>query len=65
VAKGYSQVEGLDFEKTFALVACLKTIRILLDDDMPFMDTTTSSWSDTNTSLNMIKSFLCSSTNYF
>jgi hypothetical protein len=30
VAQGFSQVEGLDFEKTFALVAHLKTIRILL-----------------------------------
>jgi hypothetical protein len=30
VAQGFSQVEGLDFGKTFALVAHLKTIRILL-----------------------------------
>jgi hypothetical protein len=30
VAQGFSQVEGLDFEETFALVAHLKTIRILL-----------------------------------
>jgi hypothetical protein len=35
VAKGYSQVEGLDFEKTFALVACLKTIHILLEIAFP------------------------------
>jgi hypothetical protein len=30
VAKGFSQVEGLDFGKTFAPVARLKAIRILL-----------------------------------
>jgi hypothetical protein len=30
VAQEYSQVEGLDFGKTFASVAHLKTIRILL-----------------------------------
>jgi hypothetical protein len=30
VAQGFSQVEGLDFGETFALVAHLKTIRILL-----------------------------------
>jgi hypothetical protein len=30
VAQGFSQVEGLDFGKTFALVARLKVIRILL-----------------------------------
>jgi hypothetical protein len=30
VAKGYSQVKGLDFEKTFTLVARLESIRILL-----------------------------------
>jgi hypothetical protein len=30
VAKGYSQVKGLDFDKTFALVARLESIRILL-----------------------------------
>jgi hypothetical protein len=30
VAQGYSQVEGLDFGKTFAHVARLETIRILL-----------------------------------
>jgi hypothetical protein len=30
VTKGYSQVEGLDFEETFAPVARLEAIRILL-----------------------------------
>jgi hypothetical protein len=30
VAQGYSQVEGQDFGKTFALVACLEVIKILL-----------------------------------
>jgi hypothetical protein len=30
VAKGYSQVEGLDFDETFAPVARLESIRILL-----------------------------------
>jgi hypothetical protein len=30
VVKGYSQVEGLDFNETFALVARLKSIHILL-----------------------------------
>jgi hypothetical protein len=30
VAKGYSQVEGLDFDKTFVPVARLESIRILL-----------------------------------
>jgi hypothetical protein len=30
VAKDYSQVEGLDFDKTYALVARLESIRILL-----------------------------------
>jgi hypothetical protein len=29
VAKGYSQVEGLDFDKTFSPVARLESIRIL------------------------------------
>jgi hypothetical protein len=29
VAKGYSQVEGLDFDETFALIARLESIRIL------------------------------------
>jgi hypothetical protein len=30
VSKGYSQVEGLDFDETFAPVAMLESIRILL-----------------------------------
>jgi hypothetical protein len=30
VAQDFSQVEGLDFGKTFAPVACLEAIRILL-----------------------------------
>jgi hypothetical protein len=30
VAQGYTQVEGLDFGETYALVARLETIRILL-----------------------------------
>jgi hypothetical protein len=30
VAKGYAQVTGLEFEETFALVARLESIRILL-----------------------------------
>jgi hypothetical protein len=30
VAKGYSQVEGLDFDKTFAPIARLESIHILL-----------------------------------
>jgi hypothetical protein len=30
VAQGYTQVEGLDFDETFALVARLEAIRILL-----------------------------------
>jgi hypothetical protein len=30
VAQGFSQVEGLDFRETFALVAHLEAIRILL-----------------------------------
>jgi hypothetical protein len=30
VAQEFSQVEGLDFGKTFAHVACLETIMILL-----------------------------------
>jgi hypothetical protein len=30
VAKGYAQVTGLDFEETFAPVARLESIRILL-----------------------------------
>ena len=30
VAKGYSQKEGIDYEDTFALVAKLNTIRIMI-----------------------------------
>jgi hypothetical protein len=30
VAQGFIQVEGLDFRETFAPVACLEDIRILL-----------------------------------
>jgi hypothetical protein len=30
VAQGYSQKEGIAYEETFALVACLEAIRILL-----------------------------------
>jgi hypothetical protein len=30
VAQGYNQVEGLDFEETFAPIAHLEAIRILL-----------------------------------
>jgi len=30
MAQGYTQVEGLDFEETFALVARLESIRLLL-----------------------------------
>jgi hypothetical protein len=30
VAQGYTQIEGVDFDKTFALVARLESIRILL-----------------------------------
>jgi hypothetical protein len=30
VAKGYSQVEGLDFDETYALITRLESIRILL-----------------------------------
>jgi hypothetical protein len=30
VVKGYSQVKGLDFEETFAPIARLESIRILL-----------------------------------
>ena len=31
VAKGYSQQPGIDFNETFAPVACIETIRIVLD----------------------------------
>ena len=30
VAQGYSQMEGADYDETFALVACMESIRILL-----------------------------------
>jgi hypothetical protein len=30
VAKGFSQIEGLDFGETFAPIACLEAIKILL-----------------------------------
>ena len=30
VAQGYSQVEGVDFDETFAPVACMESIRVLL-----------------------------------
>jgi hypothetical protein len=30
VAQGYSQKEGIDYEETFAPIACLEAIRILL-----------------------------------
>ena len=30
VAQGYSQMEGVDYDETFVLVACTKSIRILL-----------------------------------
>nr|GFC30265.1 retrovirus-related Pol polyprotein from transposon TNT 1-94 [Tanacetum cinerariifolium] len=30
VAKGYAQEEGIDFEKSFALVACLEAVRIFI-----------------------------------
>jgi hypothetical protein len=32
VTKGYSQVEGLDFDETFSPIARLESIRILLAD---------------------------------
>ena len=40
VAQGYTQVEGLDFGETYALVARLEAIRILL----PILVPTTSSY---------------------
>ena len=30
VAQGYSQMEGVDYDETFALVVCMKSIKILL-----------------------------------
>ena len=30
VAQGYSQMEGVDYDETFASVACMESIRILL-----------------------------------
>ena len=30
VAQGYSQVEGVDFDETFASIACMESIRVLL-----------------------------------
>ena len=30
MAQGYSQMEGVDYDETFALVACVESIRILL-----------------------------------
>ena len=30
VAQGYSQMEGVDYDETFTLVACMESIRILL-----------------------------------
>ena len=30
MAQGYSQVEGVDFDETFAPVACMESIRVLL-----------------------------------
>ena len=30
IAQGYSQMEGVDYDETFAPVACIKSIRILL-----------------------------------
>ena len=30
VAQGYSQMEGVDYDETFALVSCMESIRILL-----------------------------------
>nr|GEX54952.1 retrovirus-related Pol polyprotein from transposon TNT 1-94 [Tanacetum cinerariifolium] len=34
VAKGYRQEEGIDFEESFALVACIKAIRIFIANDV-------------------------------
>jgi hypothetical protein len=31
VSQGFSQKEGIDYEETFSLVACLEAIRIILD----------------------------------
>ena len=30
IAQGYSQMEGADYDETYALVACMESIRILL-----------------------------------
>ena len=30
VTQGYSQVEGVDFDEIFSLVACMESIRVLL-----------------------------------
>ena len=30
VAQGYSQVEGVDFDESFASIACMESIRVLL-----------------------------------
>ncbi|CAM8987284.1 unnamed protein product [Rhodiola kirilowii] len=30
IAQGYTQIEGVDFDETFAPVACLEAIRLLL-----------------------------------
>ena len=30
MAQGYSQVEGVDFDEIFSLVACMESIRVLL-----------------------------------
>ena len=30
VAQGYSQVEGVDFDESFAPIACMESIRVLL-----------------------------------
>jgi len=31
VAKGYPQLQGIDFDKTFPPVTCLESVRLLLD----------------------------------